>query len=366
MARYARRKDGRYQANIVVGLEPQTGKYKYRTIYADTIAELERKKAEIKADLSRGVYSDDEGYTVMEWGRQWLKIYKSSVEKSTYLGYENTINKHMAIIGDIRLKDLKKTDIQMAINALNGHYESQRRLRLTINQMLECAIDDGLVSKNVCRRVELPHRPRSEKRALTNLEKKAIERCTEFTPKEKLFVYLLLYTGMRRGEVLALTQNDIDLKRDLIDVNKAVGYGKNQAYPKHPKTDSGYRTIDILSPLKPLLRDYLKELDTIYLFPDSKGQIMSKTVYRRFWDRIYRKLQTAAGYQGAGPNPIDGLTPHIFRHNFATMLYYAGVDVKEAQRILGHSDSRTTIEIYTHLDQEQSKSKNKLENFIAM
>ena len=236
MARYARRKDGRYQANIVVGLDPQTGKYKYRTIYADTIAELERKKAEIKADLSRGVYSDDEGYTVMEWGRQWLKIYKSSVEKATYLGYENTINKHMAIIGDIRLKDLKKTDIQMAINALNGHYESQRRLRLTINQMLECAIDDGLVSKNVCRRVELPHRPRSEKRALTNLEKKAIERCTEFTPKEKLFVYLLLYTGMRRGEVLALTQNDIDLKRDLIDVNKAVGYGKNQAYPKQQQT----------------------------------------------------------------------------------------------------------------------------------
>ena len=93
---------------------------------------------------------------------------------------------------------------------------------------------------------------------------------------------------------------------------------------------------------------------------------MSKTVYRRFWDRIYRKLQTAAGYQGVGPNPIDGLTPHIFRHNFATMLYYAGVDVKEAQRILGHSDSRTTIEIYTHLDQEQSKSKNKMEAFIAI
>lgn len=171
---------------------------------------------------------------------------------------------------------------------------------------------------------------------------------------------------MRRGEILALIQNDIDLKHDTIDVNKAIGYSQNQAYLKQPKTAAGYRTIDILSPLRPILCDYLYNLDAIYLFTDSKGQIMSKTVYRRFRNKIYQKLQIAAGYKGSGPDPIAGLTPHIFRHNFATMLYYAGVDVKEAQRIPGHSDSRTTIDIYTHLDQEKSKSKSKMEAFIAM
>lgn len=61
---------------------------------------------------------------------------------------------------------------------------------------------------------------------------------------------------------------------------------------------------------------------------------------------------------------VPGLTPHIFRHNYATNLYYAGVDLKEAQRLLGHADAKTVIEIYTHLDKEKSNSAPKIEEYF--
>lgn len=372
MAEYKKRADGRYRADIVVGVR-EDGKAKKQTVYAYSISELRNKIAEIKHQTNTGTYANDSGYTVGEWADKWLAVYKTRIAKNTKANYQNIIKNHMNDIKHIRLKDLKKTDIQMAINKLDGHDDLQKLLKITINQMLETAIDDGLIFKNVSRTIQLQRTKKSDKRALTDAELNAIK-TADLTLKQRAFVSILLYTGARRGEVLALTQRDIDLKNDIIHIRQSLAFESNKSYIKDTKSESGKREIDILSSLKPILIEYINSIDTIYLFTNKQGGVMSKTSYRRMWDSLYNKLNIAAGGTPAvfergkmtiKVDLIKGLTPHTFRHNYATMLYYAGVDIKDAQRLLGHSDSKTTIDIYTHLDRKKSNSKSKLENYAS-
>lgn len=366
-----KRADGRYKKAIYLGNDAD-GKRLYKYVYAKSKEELEAKAADIIYHVKNGIYADDKGLTVGSWASKWIDIYKTTVSSNTLNGYNNIIKNHIADIKDIKLQDLKKTDVQIAINKLSGHYDLQRRLKLTMNQMLEAAIDEGLVYKNVARNVVLPRQEKKEKRTLTEIEKTSIDNA-DFTLREKAFVYLLLHTGMRRGEALALTINDIDFTNDIIKINKSLAFGNNQSVVKSPKTKGSYREIDMLSKLKPVLLEYINTINTLYLFTNENGTTMSRMGYKRMWDSIYAKLNIAAGGKSVlkereythEVDLLNGLTPHIFRHNFATVLYYAGVDVKDAQRILGHSDIKTTLNIYTHLDKNKSKSKSKLELYMA-
>lgn len=364
--KYTKRPDGRYETMISTGkYDPDTGKLITVRVYGRTMAELEDNKALVKADLTRGTYANDKGYTVGEWADKWLETYKSNKG-----GYDNIIRNHLGDLKDIRLKDLTKSDIQKQIKSLEGHYDLQRRLKLTINQMIEVAIDDGLLYKNVCRNVELPSKPKTNKRALYEYELSAIRKA-EFEPHEKAFISCLYYLGIRRGEALALRKDDFDFKKNYVHISRAVSFYNNASTLKDPKSLAGDRYIDIVEPFLSEIRSYIQTLDGIFLFSSRRSQsLMTPTGYKRFWQGIYRKINAAAGGNQKFDtkknkweiiiDAVPGLTPHIFRHNYATNLYYAGVDLKEAQRLLGHADAKTTIEIYTHLDKKKSKSTTKI------
>lgn len=379
MAKYKKRSDGRYYTKIQIGRDPETGKAIRKNIYGRTIAELESKKSELTYHLDKGTYADDEGLTLLQWSRKWLEIYKTNNAESTYNNYKNSIEKHIAEIGDIQLKDLKKSDIQVLINSRIGKRETQRMIKLTLNQILEAAIDDGLVYKNVCRNIEIPNdfiKKKTEKRALTKTEEKAIKNNCNFTLKEKSFIFILYYCGLRRSEALALTKNDIDFKNNEIRITKSLYLADSNSYVKKPKTSSGIRILPMPTPLAECLKVYIKNLDNIYLFTSPKGGLMTKISFRRFWKSIYEKINIACGGVNAIKetekqkaticyDAIRGLTPHIFRHNYATMLYYAGIDLKEAQRLLGHADIKTLLQVYTHADSEKGNTNEKIRQFIS-
>jgi integrase len=127
--------------------------------------------------------------------------------------------------------------------------------------------------------------------------------------------------------------------------------------------------------LKDILCSYINDINTIYLFTNENGHLMSESQYRKLWQGIHNKINLQMGgtvskrtRKGTlkGIDAIIGLTPHTFRHNYATMLYYAGIDVKEAQKLLGHANIKVTLEIYTHLDEEKSNVSDKLNSFIAL
>ena len=115
-----------------------------------------------------------------------------------------------------------------------------------------------------------------------------------------------------------------------------------QCVVKSPKTAASIRTIPLPDVLTSLLSNYFGELDGDILFPMKNGCYMTASSFRRFWDSISNKVSEQMGEKVT-------FTPHTFRHTYATMLYYAGIDVKRAQQYLGHTNLSITLEIYTHL-----------------
>jgi len=370
--KYKKRADGRYLIQVKKGIKAN-GKPDYENIYATTISELERKAAEFRSLMSRGIIIDDHGLSVRVWAEQWLGVYKTGKELNTYKMYEHAVKKHIIpALGVYKLKDLRQHHVQSLINTLaaKGYTKTIKNVKQTITQMLNKAVEDEYIVKNVAAWVEMPVIKKPKKRSLTEQEKSAIT-TADFDIKCKAFVYILLYTGIRRGEILALTKDDVDIEQKCLRIDKAVVFDGNKAILKPtPKSDAGNRTIPIPDVLCHVLTEYLSDLMSVYLFPMTSGELITQGSYRRFWEKILDVMCIAAGgeiesipVEAKGDikpkrkrikkirNVLaDDITPHLFRHTYATDIYYAGVDLKAAQYLLGHSSVEVLLEIYTHLD----------------
>lgn len=359
MAKYTKRKDGRYCTHIDTGTYDENGKRIRITVYARSIRELEEKITLARYNALSGTFLKNPNIPFIEYAKTWLNT-KKSLSNATYNGYKNIIYNHFDTIGHIPVSKLVKSDIQDCIAELNGHYDLQQRLKITINQILDAAVEDNIATKNVCRGVKLPPRNAlQKKRALTQSEISAIKKCS-LTEKERAFIDILYYTGMRRGEVLALTVSDINFSKKEITVNKSVAFiDSNQPVIKQPKTRNACRTITMPIALILSLKRYIPTINTPYLFTRQNGEIMSEGSYKCFWRGIYNKINAQLG--GNKNIHATDITVHMFRHNYATMLYYNGIDVKQAQLLLGHSNIKTTLEIYTHFISNESTKKKLLE-----
>lgn len=373
MAKYKKRPDGRYATSTIVGYTDD-GKPKRKTLYGRTITELDKKVAEFKSLQNKGIIINDEGITVAQWGTKWLKLYKSAKEYNTYAMYLNALNTHIIpALGGIRLSALKSYHIQEMLNNIIsvGHHRTAEIVRLTIKQIIQQAIINEYIYKDVSLKVSLPQSEKKEKRALTANEMSLIKQ-SKLTQRERTFVDLLYYTGVRRGEALALTVKDIDFINRKLIINKNLILKDGESHIKNsPKTNAGNRLIPLPTKLLSELKEYLTNTSSIYLFTKQNGELMTKSSFRRFWDNILDKMNIAAGGDKFSRSetairliPKD-ITPHIFRHTYATNLYYAGIDVKTAQHLLGHSNIQITLEIYTHLDESNiSKASDILNNYF--
>lgn len=371
MAKYVKRPDGRYRASITTNVIDETGKKKRIYVYGKSIAELERNKAAALTELEKGIYVFDKDVLFKSYKWKWLELYKSGREDNTIAGYRNILKNHTKCLDDIKLIDIKKSDVQKGYNDLTGHQDLQRRFYQTVVQILNSAIDDGLIYKNVAQSVEKESYRHKKKRALTSNERAHIE-TADFDDQEKLLAYILLYTGMRRQEVIPLTRFDINFQRGKIYVNKAIKFIGEKAVLKETKTYSGEREIYILEPLEPILKEYIGHLNGTLLFPGTNNGYMTKTQYRSLFERVKRKLNTACGgtyhwENGRIKFDVDmckGLGSHTFRHEFATMLYYSGIDMMEAVEMMGHSNSKMILDTYAELRKQEKNSAEKINSFL--
>lgn len=357
MAKYKKRKDGRYATTVTVSYDTN-GKRKQRTIYGKTIRELDDKLAEIKSQLNKGIVIDDEGLTVGEWAEQWLNLYKADVEHNTLAMYRNAVDKHIKkALGSLRLSALKTSHVQGLINSLSDKPRTAEVVKLTMSQMIKQAIVSEYIYKDMMAGVKLPKKQKPQKRALTDIEKKIVTQA-ELDIKSRAFIDVLYYTGIRRGEALALTVRDVDLKAGELHISKTLIFkGNNSEIKDSPKSDAGNRTIPIPQPLRETLKKYMATLDGVYLFPKQKSaEPMTHGSFVKFWNNIRKQLVISDKDGNKISLKDSGITPHIFRHTYATSLYYGGVDLKTAQYLLGHSSIQVTMDIYTHLDNSGIKS----------
>lgn len=383
MAKYKKRADGRYYTSIPTGKLNEDGKEIRIHVYGHSLEEFGRNKDAAKAALLTGNYTNDKKLTFSNYKWKWYKIYieDTTLSYARKQLYKNTLKNHTGQLDSLRLSMITKSDVQSGYNALNGHPNLQHEYYITVNQIFRTAIEDKLISDNPAYNLSTTKSQKKKKRALSLVERESIPKA-DFSLKERCFVEILRYAGLRREEILALSRSDIDLSREIISVNNVVEFiGERPNLRNYTKTPQGERVIDILLPLKPLLSEYLEDFTGHFLFENSQGELMSRTQYRRFFEKIKLKINDAANgryHYEKIPNPkhpryklvydldmCEGLSAHTFRHEYATILYYSGVDLLEAIRLFGHSDSKTLTDIYAELRKEESKSKNKLNEYLS-
>ncbi len=368
MAKYKKRKDGRYATTVLVGYKPD-GKPNNVFLSAKTEKELKDKIFELKMKMKTGAVVKTSDTLLKDYADSWLETYKASAGINTKAMYKNALNYIKPELGHLPLNKIVRSDVQKLINDNQEHPRTCEIIKLTLVQIFNSAIDDKLIIENVAKKATVPKRHKSERRALTDLEKEAIKKA-DFTPKERAFVTLIYFFGLRKGEALALTKADIDFKSKSLTVNKSAVINVNQTVIKEgAKSDAGNRTIPIPDSAVPFLRDYLKNLDTFYLFPGKNAATLSSAQYERMWKHIIKKMNDAITTNKEKlieAEPIQGLTAHIFRHNYCTMLYYSGISQKKAVELMGHADIKMIMEVYAHLDDKKEAVQEKLSNAISL
>ena len=362
MAKYTKRSDGRYYTLVDIGYSVD-GKRKRKGFYAPTIRELEAKSADFRSQMNKGIIITDSRVTLADYATKWLDVYRSGGEYNTRTQYRLCVENHIVPhpVAQLPMIKIKPIDLQGMVNDLiaEKHFRTAQILVMTLKQIFAQAVEDSVIYANPASSLKRPTYKAPKKRPLSEIENRAIDNA-ELTGRERAFIYLGKYAGLRRGEILALTKNDFDWKKNTVTVNKAVVFEENNGVVKPmPKSDAGFRTIEMPDVLASFIKDYLQNLASVSLFLTEDGLVCTKSCYRKLWVQIIKKLNAAVGSKD-NLMLIPDLTAHILRHDYATNLYYAGIDIKAAQYLLGHSDIKMTLEIYTHLDRENTSVSEKL------
>lgn len=347
MNKMKKRKDGRYAKQILLGYS-EDGKRKYKTLYGKTQAEVDKKERGLRSAIDGGYNPSGSSITLGEWLKEWLDTYNMNIRPNTLKSYTSQI-KRIATpsVRDIKLCDLKPINLQSVLNDIyNEHPPFARNCCMLLKKALTQAYKEGYTQRNISVSLEIKWR-KNTRRAFTDEEISIIE-SSDFNEEEQMFIDILRYTGLRRAELLALEISDIDFEKRVFHITKALALDCSERKYVPTKTKAGVRDIPILDVFYSRLKDYCAKRE--YLFSSVKGKKeLSGVTYESFWKQILKKIK--AQQKKADVNfPV---TPHYFRHTYATDLYYAGVDPKSAQYYLGHASLRTTLEIYTHLDKEK-------------
>lgn len=320
-----RRKDGLYQEAITIN-----GKRKY--FYGKTKTEVLHKIREYKE-------CDKIGKTFEEVADEWWAIHESTLGPITAKGYVPAINRAKNTFR-CPVCDIYPTDINRYILSLANLQYARKTVSnhlMVVNQIMKFAVQNGYIQTNPAREIEIPKWLTKTQRRMPSSEEIQIVKQTTAEPMG-LFAYWIMYTGCRRSELLALTWDDVDLNNRTITINKSRYQLNNKVYVKEPKTESGNRVLPILDKLLEVIPD--KRIGLVFPY---NGEMWTERRFELEWNKYRKKYGIKC-------------TPHAFRHCYATMLFEANINVKDAQELLGHAQASTTQDIYTHI-RETQKSK---------
>lgn len=294
------------------------------------------------------------------------------------VGYSvNHLKKHIGNrdVNSIRWLDIEDIIIDLCRNNNNTHKPASKKLITDIRNcaynIMNYAIDLGEIQNNPVRKGKLPRTSAPNGyRPLTMNERKYV---VETQHRLRLPAFIMLFAGLRPNEVLALEFGDFDEKRMKLSINKSVSLiAPNQYLIKKGTKNGKCREL----PVPQILADEILKQKQItksnLITSQMNGDLHTPTSWRSAW-RSYQNALNYTAYGGSEnyfnphgiPRVIEKITPYMFRHTFATMLYTAGVDPLTASRLMGHSDVSTTLNFYTHLE-EITRVLNiaKYENYI--
>lgn len=357
MAKLIRRADGRYAVQVYLGTD-ENGKKKYKFVYGKTQKEALKKAEELRIKLGKGIDLSAERDSFAKWRDRWLEQKSISVAATT-LRSCRTCTQHIAdALGDYELPKILPAQIQKCINAMYEEGYAKGTLTKALqytSQIFKMAIINRVTDFDPTMAVTIPQNaPVQHRTALTEEQQRWI---VETPHRAQTAAMIMLYAGLRRGELIPLLWSDIDLDAQTINVNKSVDLAHSKPRVKiGAKTDAGTRIISIPDVLVEYLRAQPNQSGLVV--PSAHGKMMSAEAWKRLWHTYMLDLNVKYGHNGEASKfsrrgsimMIETFTAHQLRHTYASLLYLAGVDVMTAKEQLGHADVKTTLGIYTHLD----------------
>ena len=304
--------------------------------------------------------------TFGQYAREWFEISKATKELNTRRMYEGVINRYFNSINNLLLIEIRHSHLQQVINENIDHPKTCRNIKQTFGQIIKSATRDRILPKSapedILSDIALPRYLKPVKRPLSAQEKEALF-AAQLDARKRAFVSVLYYCGLRRGEALALTPADFDFKNMTVSVSKVIVFDGNTPVLKpYPKSDNGIRLVPL--PLDSLqhIQPYVESCSG-YLFHSEGRSMLTEQGYKRLWDSILVAMNVAVGYEPQrmrkSDRPIQGLTAHIFRHNYCTELCYKvpEISTKMIARLMGDTE-KVVLEVYSHIIEEKENVSN--------
>ena len=299
------------------------------------------------------------------WLKEWLQNYiKPSTKKRTFNQYSKIIKTHiLPYLGDLKLEELTPLIIQKFITKLsiNGNKCTGKGLSASYIRMIVSIIKNSLKAAHLISylpnytldKVNYPKIIEKKIECFTINEQKKIEFAVKTTKKDKyLGIILCLYTGLRIGELLALTWNDIDFEKSILIISKTC-YDSSEEGTRirninMPKTKNSIREIPLPTKILEMLKEMKKKSKCEFVIAEGEKFVYMRS-YQRTFELLLKKLKI----------PHKGF--HSLRHTFATRALECGMDVKTLSEILGHKNPTITLNRYVHsLWEHKKEMMNKL------
>lgn len=353
--------------------------YSWRLTDADKTPEgkkdsppLRTQEAKIEEQLSRGKnYYATEQTTLQDVFERYVEC--SDAKETTKAGYVRKYNYYIApVFGARKIGSIVRSDILRWVGDLGKRIagSSVNDVLILLKSILNFAVDDGLLEQSPAKKVKVRTDDDTVGKALTVAEQNAVMDCMRRCAPEMLrqVTEILIGTGLRISELLALTWRDIDFRTQTITINKSVYYGKlrgetaTQSHIVPPKTKSSKRAVPMSDMVCRMFRE-MYEQQTMHGFCDleldgHKGFIFftqnGRLQTRSYIDAAYNNL--VRKYNREHPDsPIPHLHAHMFRHTFVTRAIEAGVPPKTVSMLVGHANVTTTLEIYNSVTDENKR-----------
>lgn len=348
-----KRKDGRWEARIIT--KQVNNQSKYQSVYAHSYSDLKAKLK--KLDDIKINASNNNKKLFQEIAYDWLKQVKQSVKESTFSRYYNIVKKHIVpYFAKIKGADVNNFMVQEFIQEkyTNGRIDGKGKLSpksvhdiySVLTQIIKFAEKKNYI-KNFDYDITLPKLEEYSCNVFSDSDKIKLEQFVSLnTDLKKLGILLVMYTGIRIGELCALKWSDIDIENGILSITKTLqrmqntddkSKQKTKIIIGKPKSQKSIRTIPLQSFLVETLKGFKdKYSDNSYLLTGSEWKYTEPRAYEKVYKGFLKQCN------------ISNIKFHALRHTFATTAVERNFDPKSLSEILGHSTVRFTLDRYVH------------------
>jgi len=364
------RKDGRWCAAVTIGRNID-GTQKKKYIYDRNREKLRAKLLALQNDIViNDGYVRDDIITLDQWASRYLKDFiKHTVRVTTYDTYDTICRNHLfnENISKMRLKEIKAYHLQAYMNTKCDMSKSYiKKIYLLLNIFFDSAVKNDLIAKNPMLGINLPRSNKEVKEieVLTVDQQKVYIKAIEKTSYRALLI-TAIFTGMRIGEILALTWDKIDFTNSEIKVSSSIketrihenGISEWKTIIQSPKTKSGKRTVPISKILAKILQEHKNKQSELAMSMGRDAFNKDKYVFcSEIGTPLNARNVQRAHYQACIRAKIPSVGFHSLRHTFATRMIESGVDIKTVQGWIGHATIQMTYNIYVHVQEESKKA----------